>query len=200
MAGVGILAYGSLINDPGPEIEPLIERRIQTTTPFPVEYGRLSRTRGGSATVVPYSSGCPVKAEVLVLPESVSLDEAKNLLWRRETRREESKQKYKEIASPNAVVIRDKTEFCGLRHVFYTDFDPCGKISSPDPGVLARAAVDSVMAAPRGKDGISYLMQLVEAGVVTALTPSYQKQILDLTATASLVEALESVRARKHGN
>jgi len=32
---VGILAYGSLIADPGVEIGPLIDRRIDTLTHFP---------------------------------------------------------------------------------------------------------------------------------------------------------------------
>jgi hypothetical protein len=69
MSSIGILAYGSLIADPGSEIGPLIARRIQTVTPFSVEYARLSgKTRGGAPTVVPHAAGCPVKAEVLVLP------------------------------------------------------------------------------------------------------------------------------------
>jgi len=61
MSGIGILAYGSLIIDPGPEIGPLIVRRITTVTPFVVEYARLSRTRGGAPTLVPHSSALPVK-------------------------------------------------------------------------------------------------------------------------------------------
>lgn len=73
MSGIGILAYGSLISDLGTEIGPLIVRQISTTTPFPVEYARLSQTRGGAPTVVPHSFGNPVKAEVLVLSDSVSL-------------------------------------------------------------------------------------------------------------------------------
>ena len=90
MSDVGILAYGSLIRDAGTEIGPLIERHILTTTPFPVEHARLSQTRGGAPTVVPHSSGCPVKAEVLVLSDSLSLKDAKSLLWRREARKEGS--------------------------------------------------------------------------------------------------------------
>ncbi len=105
MKGVGILAYGSLISDPGIKIGPQIARRVPTTTPFPVEYARLSATtRGGAPTVVPHSSGNPVIAEVLVLSDSVQLAEAKNLLWRRETRKEHSGQLYRESNSPNAVV------------------------------------------------------------------------------------------------
>jgi hypothetical protein len=50
MGGIGILAYGLLIFDPGIEIEPLIVQRITTLTPFPVEYARISRTRDGAPT------------------------------------------------------------------------------------------------------------------------------------------------------
>jgi len=50
---IGILAFGSLIQDPGPELEPRIVMRIKTLTPFPVEYARISRTtRGGCRTVL----------------------------------------------------------------------------------------------------------------------------------------------------
>lgn len=200
MSGIGVLAYGSIIMDRGSEIGPLIVRRIQMKTPFPVEYARLSRNRGGAPTVVPHSSGCPVKAEVLVLPESVSLQEAKNLLWRRETRREGSGQQYRESTSSNSVVVRDVQGFCGLAHVLYTDFNPSGKLSNPDPRTLAKAAIDSVASAPRGKDGISYLMDLVNTGVVTALTLRYQEEILTLTGSATLAEAYGLVRARQQGN
>lgn len=42
---VGILAYGSLQNDPGMEIAPLIEHRIvEVLTPFEVEFARSSRS------------------------------------------------------------------------------------------------------------------------------------------------------------
>jgi hypothetical protein len=195
MSGIGILAYGSLIRDPGSEISPLIERRIPTTTPFPVEYGRLSETRGGGATVVPHSCGCPVKAEVLVLPDSLSLEEAKSLLWRRETRKERSGTEYRESSSPNDVVVRDERGFLGLDHVLYTDFNADGKLRAPDPRDLARAAVKSVATAPFGKDGISYLMDLISLGVITPLTPRYQEELLVQTHSSSLAEALDSARA-----
>ncbi len=96
---VGILAYGSLIADPGVEIEPLIGGRIDTLTPFPVEYARFSATRGGGPTAVPHSSGKRVKAQVLILVDGVALTEARNLLWRRETRNEGSARTYR-VLSP----------------------------------------------------------------------------------------------------
>jgi hypothetical protein len=194
MSGIGILAYGSLISDPGAEIGPLIVRRLPTTTPFPVEYARLSRTRGGGPTVVPHSSGCPVKAEALVLSDSVSLTDAMSLLWRRETRSEGSGRAYPGSTSANAVVIRDESGFCGLDHALYTDFNPDGKLSGPEPRALAEAAISSVAEAVSGKDGISYLMDLINAGVEIPLTPRYVGHILALTGAASLPEALDSLR------
>lgn len=187
---IGILAYGSLIADPGAEIEPLIARRIATHTPFPVEFARLSSTRGGAPTVVPHSSGQPVRAEVLVLIDGVSLDETRSLLWRRETRKEGSGRAYPASGAANAVVIEDSPGFCGLEHVLYTDFNPRGKIPCPAPVALAEAAISSVGRAAPGKDGISYLLGLLEAGIETALTPQYTAEILARTGTSSLDEAL----------
>ncbi len=156
-SAIGILAYGSLKADPGVEIHPLVIDRIETLTPFPVEYARPSATRGGAPTVVPYSIGHQVKAKVLILTEAVSLTEAHNLLWRRETRNEHSEKFYRESPKPNAVVVRDLFDFGGVAHVLYTDFNPQGKITDPEPKSLARVTIESVGRAQAGKDGISYL-------------------------------------------
>lgn len=192
---IGILAYGSLIADPGVEIHPLVVARIETVTPFSVEYARFSATRGGAPTAVPHVSGHPVKAEVLVLADVTSLCEARSLLWRRETRKEGSGKDYRESQNANAMVVRDLPGFCGLAHVLYTDFNPEGKIADPDPGTLARAAIDSVGHAEPGKDGISYLIGLLEAGVETALTSRYAAEILSQTGACDLVHALRHLRA-----
>ena len=196
MRGIGILAYGSLIADPGVEIGPLIGRRVQTVTPFPVEYARLSRKRGGAPTLVPHPAGCPVRAELLVLLDNVSLIEAKSLLWRRETRKEGTGEEYVERASKNAVLVRDTPGICGLEHVLYTDFNANGKIDDPNPRVLAEAAIDSVAKAPIGRDGISYLIDNSTADIVTSLTPRYRESILALANASDLAEALDSVRGR----
>lgn len=190
---VGVLAYGSLIGDPGGEMAPLIAHREPTVTPFPVEFARLSVSRGGAPTVVPHSSGHPVRAEVLVL-SAVPLDEARNLLWRRETRNEGSGKGYREGRSANAVVIRDWPGLAGVTHVLYTDFHPEGKILAPDPEMLARAAIASVGSARAGMDGISYLISLLEVGVETALTPQYVAAILSQTSAADLRGALCQLR------
>lgn len=191
---IGILAYGSLINDPGMEIEPLIVERIPTQTPFPVEYARLSTSRGGGPTVVPHTSGNPVRAEILVLGPGVALAEAKNLLWRRETRKEGTGKTYPAGNSPNSVLVVDAPGFQGVGHVLYTDFPPSGKIPHPETQSLAKAAIASVASAPVGKDGISYLIQLSESGVETALTAKYRAEILRLTSAGSLAEALGQLK------
>src|SRR4051812_39301785 len=100
MSGIGILAYGSLIDDPGVELGPKIVRHIPARTPFPVEYARVSATRGGAPTAVPHSAGCPVNAIVLVLSEDVTIAHAKDMLWRREIRAEGSGRPYAESGSP----------------------------------------------------------------------------------------------------
>jgi hypothetical protein len=157
----------------------------------------LSRTRGNSATLVPHASGVAVRAHVLVLSGTVSLVEAKNLLWRRETRTERSGRTYQESSLPNAVLVGDTPNFCGLDHVLHTDFNLAGKLSAPDPKELAKLALKSVTKAPNGSDGISYLIHVINAGVETRLTARYQEEILALTGTSSLAEALATLRRER---
>jgi hypothetical protein len=194
MASVGIMAYGSLRRDPGTEIEPFIVNRLDTVTPFFVEFARLSQTRGGGATVVPHPAGGPVHAEVLVLSDAVSLSEAKDMLWRRETRKVGSGEFYPEGDSPNSVLVRDAQMYHDIEHVLYTDFHPSGKLYKPNPAELAQAAVASVAKAQPGMDGISYLTDLIEQDVLTPLTQPYVDNILALTATSNLEEALKCCR------
>ena len=196
MSRIGILAYGSLISEPGSEISKYISDEVRTMTPFPVEYVRISKTRGDAPTVAPHSSGKPVRATLLVLQDGIVPEDAKSLLWRRETRNEGLDREYRMSSSPYAIVVSDLPGFCGLDHVLYTDFNESGKLSHPNPGELARAAIDSVAKSPDSKDGISYLMDLINIGVETELTPAYQKEILALTGTPNLVEALALVRKR----
>ena len=41
---IGVLAFGSLIQNPGEELQSKTIMRIKTKTPFPVEYARISKT------------------------------------------------------------------------------------------------------------------------------------------------------------
>jgi hypothetical protein len=192
---LGILAYGSLIKDPGSEIARRIKFRLKTVTPFPVEYGRYSgKTRGGAPTVVKHDTGAPVAAEILVLDDKVSFDEARDILWRRERRKEGSGETYVESKSPNSVLVREVTDNC-VERILYTDFHPEGKIALPDALDLAKAAIKSVKVADNGKDGITYLMDNVAAGIDTPRTREYVNEILRITKTETLEEALIEAQA-----
>ena len=82
MARIAILAFGSLIEDPGEEIGPLIRERIRpVTTPFSIEFARSSGYRCGAPTLIPVDAGgFPVNAVLLVLDDTVGLEPAMSLL------------------------------------------------------------------------------------------------------------------------
>lgn len=195
---IGILAYGSLISDPGAEIERLLVTRIETTTPFAVEYARYSGSRGGAPTVSPVSEGIPVRAVVLELSlPSSDLQVAKNMLFRRETHSEGSGRPYIKSQNPRGVLVCALPGFCGLDYALYTDFNSGGKIERPEPRELAKAAIRSVKTAKPDEDGISYLRDLIDLNVITALTPAYRDAVLELTKSATLTEALNATRTSK---
>lgn len=191
---LGILAFGSLIGDPGCELAPHTVMRIKTQTPFPVEYGRFSMTRGDAPTLVPHRQGAPVSAQILVLDNDVSVDEARDMLWRRERRKEGSGGKYAESTSPNTVLVRETSESPWVCTALYTDFNEAGKIAHPAPAELAKAAIQSVGKAELGNDGISYLLANIASGIKTPLTDAYRDEILKQTKAVSLGEALEKAR------
>jgi hypothetical protein len=197
---VGILAFGSLNVDPGDEILPTVFMWIRMQTPFPVEYGRLSLTRGGAPTLVPHPKGAPVAAQVLVLENSISVDEARNMLWRRERRRIGSGEAYVEGNSPNSVLVRTFNDHPCVETIHYTDFHPTGKISHPSSVELAQCAIESVKKAEAGKDGISYLIRAIASGIETPLSKNYVAEIQRLTGTVSLSKALEKLVPKLEGH
>ena len=79
---LGILAYGSLITSPGPEIASLTVERIKNVeTPFKVEFARKSKTRGYAPTLIPVDSGgASVKAEIIVIKDHFAPDLAADML------------------------------------------------------------------------------------------------------------------------
>ena len=192
---IGILAFGSLISDPGAELDAKLEKRILTKTPFPVEYGRYSgTTRGGAPTLVPHDCGAPVDAEILVLDDTVGLAEAKDMLWRRECGKIGYCEKYNEGTSPNSVLVRQTNDPAFAGEILYTDFHCEGKIPVPTAGDLARQAICSVGKAKRDRDGVTYLINSLAAGIQTPLSGEYQGEILKRTGAGSLQEALEVAR------
>lgn len=182
---IGVLAYGSLRTDPGGELLPLIVERVTVRTPFGIEYGRFSQTRGGAPTVVPHPRGAPVDAEVLVLDGSVDVDAAKDIVWRREVRKEATGMR---PPSTSTVVVRELQDVAGCAVVLYTDFID-GRIEAPNPTALAKAALQSVGQVSEVKDGLAYLANLIALGVITPLTFAYRDEILRLSGAGTLDEA-----------
>jgi len=200
MSRVGILAYGSLIEEPGKEIEPVIyERKERIQTPFSIEFARTSSTRDGAPTVVPVESGGGhVLATVLVLDAGVTLEKAQDLLWRRETRNECTNNHYTPPSepNPNRMVVEKLDNFAGLGVVLYTKLG--ANITDPNAAKLADLAIKSAKAeaGQTGKDGISYLLSLKRQGISTPLMQGYENEILRKTGTSSLDDALSWCRER----
>jgi hypothetical protein len=193
---IGILAYGSLMSDAGKEIEPLIVKRVETKTPFAVEFARLSRRRGYAPTLVPYEPGVRVQGELLILRNDVTIDEARDLLWRRECDQIGTGKHYTAGSKPNSVCVREIENFFGFRNVLYTDFQPGGKLKEVTPKQLAECAIASVAKTEQGKDGISYLIQVTNSGVKTSLADAYVAAIFEITNTTSLPDALAALQSR----
>jgi len=179
MSRIGILAYGSLIEDPGSELEPLIRRRIVgIETPFRIEFARSSATRDGAPTLVPVSDGgAPVSAVILVLDASLLRDQAADLLWRRETRKEQTDEHYKKPTGRvgNRMVVEQVQNLAGIDVVLYTSLP--ANIPDLSAARLAALAIASARAeAGRlGKEGISYLISVKRQGISTPLMRGVRK-------------------------
>lgn len=200
---VGILAYGSLLEEPGGELAPRIVERIRgTQTPFRIEFFRASPMRGGAPTVVPVeNAGAAVRGTVLVLDKSVSIEDARDLLWRRETRREGTAQRYREPVGtdPNQMLAVELPDFAGMDVVLYARFGPT--LSNPTPEELAELAIRSVgtEAGRKGLDGISYLISLKRQGIATPLMAAYEQAVLRRAGATSLEDALAAIRMKTPG-
>jgi hypothetical protein len=144
--------------------------------------------------LVPHEAGAPVDGEILVLDDAVSLDEARNMLWRRERRIEGTGKTYEEGNGKNNVLVREWADSPWVEHVLYTDFHPEGKVASPRAADLAMNAIQSVKAAKPGMDGITYLKDNLAFGIKTELTADYEAEILKQTETNSLDEALRKAK------
>lgn len=192
---VGILAYGSLIDDPGDEIAAAITNaKDDVTTPFNVEFARTSGSRRGAPTLVPVSSlGAKVRARIVVL--NAALPDAMDWLYRREMDRVGSNLRYRHPVNPglNTIVIRQLLDFEGIDVVLYTEIG--ATVTDLSAANLARLAINSARGSSDGKDGISYLRGAKKNGIKTPLSDAYEQEINKQTGAADLDEALRIARA-----
>jgi hypothetical protein len=204
---IGILAYGSLINDPGNEIkELLIEKRNGILTPFHVEFAHKSKTRDWAPTLVPVEDGGSCfEATLLVLDENTELGYAKDILYRREIDQIGNKNKHY-IPNPsneNQVYVEPLPESLGtfgIEYVLYTKIK--ANINPLTPDNLAQLAIESAKkeAGKNRKDGISYLIEMKENRIHTALSYDYEQKILEKTNTSDLEKAWQNVREEFEGS
>lgn len=212
---IGILAYGSLITHPGHEIESVLDYVIpDVQTPFPVEYARRSQSRAGAPTLVPMPTGCgaSVKAVVLVLKKYTRKKKAMNFLYRRELHREGDLKVFYDDQSQrkkrDALIIESLKNHCGLTVVYYAALKPTFiKILDDNPSqdekadVLAEAAIASVTQETYKKelDGMQYLADNIEAGVITELTEDYRQALLEKVVSASNLHEARLIIAQERG-
>lgn len=195
MARIGILAFGSLIDDPREEIaaiEVAAERQRDILTPFPVEFARQSGKRGGAPTLVPHPKGAPVRAQIIVIEATEQY--AKDCLWRREINKVGQGGSYKHHGNPgvNTLVIKEYA-LAGMPVVLAATFQ--ATIEPLTATHLAELAIGSAKEMNDGKDGISYLIAAKHNGIVTPLSPAYEAEILRLTGAPTLEAARERIIA-----
>jgi len=191
---VGILAYGSLIANPGEEIESAtVETTDGITTPFNVEFARRSKERRNAPTLVPVTThGAPVRARLFAL--NVSEAEATNRLYRREINKVGSGRCYRasQKPGPNTVIVNRLHSFEGVDIVLYTQL--ASNIQDLNAETLAALAIKSARSQYDGRDGISYLIDAKKYGVETLLSEAYEEEIKKQTRANDLYEALRKAR------
>jgi hypothetical protein len=189
---IGVLAYGSLLDDPGDELARLTVGRLEgVLTPFHVELARSSTSRDGAPTLVPVEhGGAPVGATILELDASIGETGVREALFRRESRRPDAS-----LPADGPSWIRAIDHLAGVDRVMYTALE--ANIAELDADGLARLAVLSAAkdAGAAQRDGISYLIAQLERGIRTPLAEPYAAAILRRTGAVSLRNAWRTVRA-----
>jgi hypothetical protein len=194
---IGILAFGSLLDDLGAEISIAVEQRIApVTTPFNVEFVRKSSSRDGAPTLAPVDQGGgAVLGAVFVLKPGITLQDAIDMLWRRETNRAGTQARY-DANHPGDVEVRTEKGLAGVGEVLYAA--PRANLEA-DAKQLAELAIASAVAtAGRDqRDGISYLINAKKNGIRTPLMGDYEKSILELTRQTDLGGAFQYLRGQQ---
>ena len=190
---IGILAFGSLLADPGEELKPCVVRRKAVKTPFAVEFARESSKRCGAPTLVPVDPGRGTRldASVLILKDTVDEESACDMLYRRETWRVGEAVSYCDARSR---WIHTLPGFDDVHVCLYTALE-----ANIDPLTVERLAELAISSAAKAAgankhDGTSYLREQKLRGVETPLMPRYQAEVLSRTGSEDLAEAWERIR------
>lgn len=198
---IGILAFGSLIDNPGQEISEIEIDRLDCETPFAIEFARTSSTRSNAPTLIPVEiGGRQVKAKIIILNPETNIDTAKSILWRRELHKTDRAQNYADPNNPgvNRVVVKVLEDFMNVDRVLYTSIG--SNIHQTLTGeLLANFSIASILAqaGQQEKDGLRYLLSAKRNGIVTGLSEEYENQILIKTETKSLEEAIEKLDRKR---
>jgi hypothetical protein len=200
---VGILAYGSLIDDPGDELKGAISIILKegVTTPFKVEFARSSKTRACAPTLIPVESGGKqVPAQIFVLRRDISEKQAKDILWRRETGNIGKSRGYSmpDKLGANDVIVERLEKFYDVGVVLYTKI--AQNIVPLTEKKIADLALKSARALRDGRDGISYLIVAKSNGVETLLSSKYEEEIKRQAGVKDLKEALNKMQSSTVGD
>jgi hypothetical protein len=191
---IGILAYGSILANPGSEIKAATRETIKDVmTPFDVEFARSSGKRAGAPTLVPVPNGkgARVQAQVLVIRPDVGESTIKDMLYRRETNRVgDERVTYDlqaQLQKSDPVLIKAVRELAGLARVWYTrlnanlDFVLQDDLPAETKAErLAQFAMDSITLETfrEKRDGVRYLADAIRHGVLTPLIDLYREAVL----------------------
>lgn len=164
----GILAFGSLIWEPGQleKLRKIDEREYET--PWPVEFAHSSTYRGGAPTLVRVTHGKKVMGRLYLY--SNDAQEVIQALADRERTKLDKIGSFTHLGIP----------------IYFADLSL--NITPLTPNQLAKLTIESVKKCP-GRNGILYLRKCIEHGINTELTPEYTAAILRETKTKNLNEA-----------
>ena len=177
---IAVLAYGSLLAHPGDWFGSSMQKLIRWETPFGVEYVGRSQRRGGAPALVRSDGHKPVNGGLITLAMTDTAEQV----------REVSIQLAQREGALDAAAIKSDRQMLGFR-IIYSDFK--SHFTNPAPENLATAAIESVTACFKQgcpyMNGIRYLRDNLEWGVVTDLSRAYSDAITKATNTKTLDEA-----------
>lgn len=185
----GVLLYGVVAQDPGPDLLAVTEIISNVMTPFPVEFARANGVHGPYLVPAPEGIGDCVPARLLHLIPDLSEDEICDRLMYWESRLLGTPRfqffEDKERQAEDPIFIWQTSPLNDLDRVYYTQAQPnLPEILDADytpeekATLLAQTARQSEQAAKVGEvDGVTYLRQALAQGISTPLMPYYQRTL-----------------------